>query len=244
LPLGRRTSVAALLAIDLVLDALYRHRFQDEDLPRKRLIWEVICRDFLQKHIGTDAVVLDLACGYGEFINAIRARVKHAADLNPESPRYLDPEVIFHAASAQRLDGIASSMVDVVFASNVLEHLPDKAALSAVFNEVLRVLKPGGRFILLGPNIRYLPGTYWDFYDHHLPLTHLSLAEGLVIHGFTVDLLIDRFLPYTTKSRLPAHPLLISLYLRMPVAWRLLGKQFFAVARKTAAAPAQGKKVP
>ena len=219
-----------------MLDALYRHRFLDEDLPRKRLIWQTLCREFLQRHVGRDAVVLDLACGYGEFINAIEARVRDAADLNPDSPRYLDPGVIFHATSADRLDDIPAESIDVVFASNFLEHLPDKAALSSVFKESFRLLRPGGRFIVLGPNIRYLPGAYWDFYDHHLPLTHLSLAEGLTIHGFMVDLLIDRFLPYTTKSRLPAHPRLISLYLKAPFVWRFLGKQFFAVARKTGGA--------
>jgi SAM-dependent methyltransferase len=214
------------------VDALYRHRFQDQDLPKKRAIWEVLCREFFQAHVDRDSVVLDLACGYGEFINTIRANTKHAADLNPDTPRFLDPDVVFHAASASQLDGIAAGSIDVVFASNFLEHLPDKTALSAVFVEVARVLRPGGRFLILGPNIRYLPGAYWDFYDHHLPLTHNSLAEGLAIHGFTVDLVIDRFLPYTTKSSLPAFPWLISLYLKMPFVWPIFGRQFFVIARK------------
>ena len=214
------------------LDVLYRHRFQDQDLPKKRAIWEVLCREFLQAYIDPGAVVLDLACGYGEFINAIKAGTKHAADLNPDTPRFLDPGVISHAVSAARLDEIADGTVDVVFASNFLEHLPDKSALSAVFIEVARVLRPGGRFLILGPNIRYLPGASWDFYDHHLPLTHNSLAEGLAIHGFAIDRVIDRFLPYTTKSSLPSHPWLISLYLKMPFAWPLFGKQFFVVAQK------------
>jgi SAM-dependent methyltransferase len=177
-------------------------------------------------------VILDLACGYGEFINNIRSRTKHAADLNPDTPRFLDPDVIFHATDAAHVRDIADDSIDVVFASNFLEHLPDKAALSSVFAEVLRVLRPNGRFLILGPNIRYAPGAYWDFYDHHLPLTHNSLAEGLAIHGFRPEIVIDRFLPYTTKSTLPAHPLLISLYLKIPIVWPLLGKQFFVVAKK------------
>jgi SAM-dependent methyltransferase len=217
------------------LENLYRHRFQEEDLPKKRRVWEVICSEFLQRYIQPGAAVLDLACGYGEFINAVRAATKHAADLNPDTPQFLDPDVVFHAASAAHLDSIDSATLDVVFASNFLEHLPDKTALSAVFLEVARVLRPGGRFLILGPNIRYLPGAYWDFYDHHLPLTHNSLAEGLAIHGFNVQLVIDRFLPYTTKSKLPSHPALVSLYLKMPALWPVLGKQFFVVAAKEAA---------
>jgi SAM-dependent methyltransferase len=214
------------------LETLYRHRFPDEALAAKRAIWDVICREFLQKYVAPDAAVLDLACGYGEFINTIRARVKHAADLNPDAPRFLAPDVVFHLANAAHLDDIADASLDVVFASNFLEHLPDKAALSSVFLEVARVLRPGGHFLVLGPNIRYLPGAYWDFYDHQLPLSHSSLAEGLAIHGFGVDLVIDRFLPYTTKSRLPSHPTLLQLYLKVPLIWPFLGKQFFVTARK------------
>ena len=43
---------------------------------------------------------------------------------------------------------------------------------------------------------------------------------------------LPRFLPYTTKSRLPQHPLLVRLYLRVPLAQRLLGKQAWVVAVK------------
>jgi hypothetical protein len=32
-----------------------------------------------------------------------------------------------------------------------------------------------GRIIALGPNIHYLPGEYWDSYEHYLGLTELLL---------------------------------------------------------------------
>jgi SAM-dependent methyltransferase len=130
--------------------------------------------------------------------------------------------------------GITDQSVDVVFTSNFLEHLPDKAACDATFAEVMRVLRAGGRFIVLGPNIRYLYAEYWDFYDHHLPLSHLSLEEGLSAQGFKVIRNIPRFLPYTMKSRLPSDDLLIGAYLRFPPIWRVLGKQFLVVAKKPA----------
>jgi SAM-dependent methyltransferase len=214
------------------LATLYRHRFDPDTLPRKNRIWKVLCSRFFQSYIGNDATVLDLACGYGEFISSIKAHRKIAVDLNPDSPSHLPKDVEFHATPATDLSPIRSGEVSAVFTSNFLEHLPNKQALDQVFAEVLRVLRPGGRFLILGPNVRYLPGKYWDFYDHHLPLSDRSLTEGLVIAGFDIEKSVDRFLPYTTQSSLPQHPALVALYLRFPLAWRFMGKQFFIVARK------------
>jgi hypothetical protein len=101
--------------------------------------------------------------------------------------------------------------------------------------QVHRVLKPGGRMIVLQPNIRFVGAAYWDFLDHKTPLTERSLAEAAETTGFEVERLIPRLLPYTTKSRLPQHPALVRAYLRVPLAWRLLGKQTLLVARSAAA---------
>jgi hypothetical protein len=88
----------------------------------------------------------------------------------------------------------------------------------------------------MGPNIRHLPGAYWDFIDHHIPLSELSLSEALHLNGLDPTRVIDRFLPYTTQSRLPKAPLLVRVYLLLPFAWRFFGKQFLIVARKAAPA--------
>jgi SAM-dependent methyltransferase len=217
------------------LQSLYRHRFDAATLPAKNRIWQVLCRDFFQRYVdpGRDCV-LDVACGYGEFVNNIRARRKLAIDLNPDSPRFVAPDVEFHAVAADALAPIAAESVDVAFTSNFLEHLPDKATLVRVFAEIRRVLRPGGTFIVLGPNIRYLPGEYWDFFDHHLPLSHLSLVEGLRLGGFEPREVIDRFLPYTTQSSLPKGPGFVAAYLRLRPAWRFFGKQFLVVASRAA----------
>lgn len=214
------------------LAELYRVRFAQEQLPRKRQIWEVICRDWLQKFVPSNATVVDVACGYGEFINNIQGGRKIAIDLNPDAPSFLADDVEFHQCLATDLATVVSGEADVVFTSNFLEHLPDKQALNAFLDQVMLSLKPGGRYIILGPNLRYLPGEYWDFFDHHLGLTHLSLSEALQLKGFRLDLCIDRFLPYTTQGGLPTHPSLVKVYLKIPLAWRLLGKQFFIIASK------------
>lgn len=215
-----------------LVDLLYRHRFEPASLAPKRRIWEVLCRDFFSRWVDPDSTILDLGCGYGEFINNIEARRKFAVDLNPDTPGFLRPEVSFIRADASRIDQLPDASLDTVFTSNFLEHLPDKAVLKAVLAEVGRLLRPGGRVLLMGPNVRCVPGAYWDFWDHHLPLTELSLTEGLTLQGFEIERVVARFLPYTTRSALPQYPWLVALYLRMPLVWRLLGKQFFVVARK------------
>ena len=66
---------------------------------------------------------------------------------------------------------------DAVFTSNFFEHLPDKSALQATVLEAFRTLKSGGRLICLGPNIKCVPGKYWDFWDHHS--AHRAIAGGV-----------------------------------------------------------------
>src|SRR5262249_28099181 len=155
---------------------------------------------------------------------------KYAVDLNPDARANVAPEVEFCLSRADAMTAIGDESVDVVFASNFLEHLRSKEECDRVLAEVRRILRPGGRFVILGPNIRYLAADYWDFSAPSLPLSHLSLEEGLVQADYEIDRIIPRFLPYTTRSRLPQHPLLVAWYLNVPVAWRLMGKQFLVVA--------------
>lgn len=214
------------------VSAIYERRFTQAGLERRDRVWQVLIESYFQRHFPTDGSVLDLACGYGEFINNIGAQTKFAVDANPDAASHLRPEVKFRQTVANDLSHIPSNSLDRAFTSNFLEHLPSKAACDEVLKEVLRVLKPGGRFVILGPNIRYAYKEYWDFYDHYLPLSHLSLAEGLAINGYEVVQVIDRFLPFTMAGKAPTAPFLIRGYLALPIAWRFLGKQFLVIGSK------------
>jgi ubiquinone/menaquinone biosynthesis C-methylase UbiE len=216
------------------VSTIYRDRFANTGLAKRQRVWKVLCEEFFSKLIAPNATVLDVACGYGEFSNNITAAHKFAVDLNPDSPEYLNPDVVFTRTAATDLSAIKSDSIDVAFTSNFLEHLKSKDECNAVFAEIRRVLKPGGRFIVLGPNIRYCYAQYWDYYDHYLPLSDLSLAEGLRIANYDVVRVIDRFLPYTMNNNTPTRDFLVRLYLKMPFAWRFLGKQFLVIAQKKA----------
>lgn len=216
------------------LKALYDHRFNEDERFRKDRLWQVLCQRVLQKYVRPTDTVLDVACGLGEFSRHIQAQRKIAIDLNPAARKFLPEPIEFHLGPANDLSFLPDAQVDVAFSSNFLEHLPDKATVDAVLREVRRVLKPGGRYVVIQPNVRYAYREYWDFYDHHTALSHLSCGEAFALAGFQVEEVIDRFLPFTTKSRVPANPTLLGIYLSLRPLWRFFGKQFLLVGRKPA----------
>ncbi len=213
------------------LQVLYRARFGPMEAHRLR-VWSVLNEAFFQPMISETGSVLDLGCGWGEFINTVHAGRKLAMDLNPDAREHLLPEVELLAQDCSSPWPVEEGSLDVVFTSNFLEHLPNKDLLNSTMAEALRCLKPGGRLICLGPNIRYLPGQYWDFFDHHLPLSERSLAECLEAVGFKVERTIPRFLPFTMSNGRPSPSWVIRLYLALPMVWPLFGKQFLVVARR------------
>lgn len=213
------------------LQRIYEARFR-ESLDYRRAVWRVLIDDYFQAYVRPTDAVLDLGCGYAEFINQIRCAQKFAMDLNPDMPHRVEQAVTPLLQDCSTPWQLADDSLDVVFTSNFFEHLPDKAALGRTLDQVRRCLKPGGRLIALGPNIKHLPGAYWDFWDHYLPLTELSMREALENRGFRVERSLGKFLPYTMAGG-PRYPLIfLRLYLKLSLAWPLLGKQFLVIAKK------------
>ena len=214
------------------LSRAYQLRFAASDTYRQ-LVWQVLNTDFFQPLIGRDQVVLDLGCGWGEFINQIEATRKIGMDLNPESRPRLGSGVEFLEQNCAAPWELPDDSLDVVFTSNFLEHLPAKGDLANTLAQARRCLRPGGRIICLGPNIKFLGGRYWDFWDHHIPLSECSLSEVLRLQGFAIERCVPRFLPFTMSGRRSRPLWLVRAYLRMPWVWWLFGRQFLVVARVT-----------
>ena len=211
---------------------IYRLRFSEQELARARAFWHPICR-YMQRYVDPQGTTLDLGAGYCHFINNIVSRKKLAVDLNGENLKlYAAPDVLCIQTTGADLNGIASGSVDAVFASNVYEHFPSREDVARSFEEVYRVLRPGGRFIVLQPNFAYCAKEYFDFFDHRLIFTHKGMAEGLAISGFQLEDVIARFLPYTSKSKLPTAPWMVSMYLSFPLVWHILGAQMLLVGMK------------
>jgi SAM-dependent methyltransferase len=217
-------------ALDGVQD-LYRVRFDPAEKAAKDKLWRIICAH-LQRWFPERGAVLDLGAGYCEFINHIKAARKVAVDMNPDTVGCAGPDVQVIHAPVVPLPSLETASMDAAFMSNLLEHLADKAQVMELLREVLRVLKPGGRVVVLMPNIRFAYREYWDFFDHQVPLTEKAVVEACIMAGYVPIKVIPAFLPYTTKSRLPQWGFLVRLYLAVPLLWRFFGKQALVVAEK------------
>ncbi|WP_417381393.1 class I SAM-dependent methyltransferase [Gimesia sp.] len=198
----------------------------------RNAVWKLLCTEFFSKYISPDARVLDLGAGWCEFINNVNVSEKYAMDLNPDTEWRLSPGIRFlHQDCSDEWD-LEPGSLDVVFTSNFLEHLPDKAGVTQTISHAYECLAPGGYLICLGPNIKYLNGSYWDFYDHYVPLTELAVEELLRLEGFDVELSVGRFLPYSMSQGKTPPLFLLRLYLRFEFLWRFGGKQFLVIGRK------------
>lgn len=211
---------------------LYERRFDPAEQAAKREVWAILCREFFQRYVRPDDEVLDLGAGFCEFINQIQCRRKLAVDVDEQVRGHAAADVTVHVGPAGDLSWLGAGSIDLVFVSNFFEHLTSKEEMLAVLGEVRRVLRPRGRILVLQPNIRFAYRVYWDFFDHRLPLSDRSLVEGLRLAGFEPSEVRPRFLPYTTKSRLPSWPILVRLYLRCPPLHWILGRQMFICAVK------------
>lgn len=213
---------------------LYDTRFTTLERVRKNKLWQILCQVFLQQFVNKNDLVVDIGAGQCEFINNILCNQKIAIDVNSDVKKFAANDVKVVISSVKRLTNILkSNSVDVIFMSNLLEHLDTKEDVFRLLNEANQVLRSGGRLLIMQPDIGLVGHAYWDFFDHKVPITCASLLEVLVADGFKISYLRYPFMPYSTKVRfLPLWPPLLKIYLRLRILQRIFGKQFFVCAQK------------
>lgn len=210
-----------------LFDKLYLNRFSEAERKSRKTIWKILCRDFFQKFISESDTVVDMGAGFCEFINFIKAGRKIAVDELTVA-QFADSGVEVFSEIEELQDNTA----DIVFMSNFLEHLPSIDEAISKLSRVGKVLKNKGKLIIMGPNIRFVSGGYWIFIDHRIPLTDLSLVELLKALDYKLIKAIPKFLPFTTKSKYPQWGWLVKVYLKMPILWKIFGRQYLIICEK------------
>lgn len=182
----------------------------------RETVWRVVAAH-LAPYVPASAHVVELGAAYCHWINNVTAARRVAVDVWDGVRQHAADGVEAHVLDlAGGLGTFGDGSFDVVLASNLLEHfVPDAAAVLA--GEVARILRPGGRFVIVQPNFRHAYREYFDDYTHRAVFTDVSLPALLRASGFTIDVVRPRFLPYSMRdSRLPIHPWLVRAYLASP----------------------------
>jgi hypothetical protein len=209
---------------------LYEYRFRDVDQRARAAVWREIAA-YIHGALGRPERVLDPAAGRGEFINAIPARERWAIDQVAYAEGTYGAGVRAVVSDVFEAD-LPDGHFDGIFVSNFLEHLTAQEDVARFLRRMLAATALGGRIAVMGPNFRYCPRDYFDMADHTLIFTHRAIAEHLYAAGYEPELIVPRFLPYSFTGRLPPSARLTRAYLRTPLAWRLLGKQFLVIGRR------------
>jgi SAM-dependent methyltransferase len=121
-------------------------------------------------------VIADLGCGDGVIINEIRAVNPSAGliglDVSGEAlqaARAACPQGQFHKIEDGGPFPLADNSVDFIFSSEVIEHIYDT---QNAFNEIRRVLRPGGKVLLTTPYhgfVKNLLLVLFSFDEHFSP---------------------------------------------------------------------------
>lgn len=143
----------------------------------------------MMRRWATGRTIVDIGCGLGEATIAFARFAQKAIGLE------VDQDVVdrcnkrFHEAghsnaSAKVFNGtilpFADSSIDLIYSNNVFEHLHPDDALTQT-RDVYRVLKPGGRVVIITPS--------WETRPHDISKFFLppgSEAQGLHLKEYTL----------------------------------------------------------
>ena len=110
------------------------------------------------------ARVLEAGCGVGMYSSQIRRRYSlhvEAFDVEPERVKEAQVDTPHALVAAAEALPYRSDLFDTIISNEVIEHVQDDRR---AVEEMVRVLKPGGRIVLFCPN-RWYPveqhGHYW-----------------------------------------------------------------------------------
>jgi SAM-dependent methyltransferase len=196
--------------------------------PKRERVWPRIAA-FVERYLTRREHVLEIGAGYCNWINATRATVRYALDIDEVVMQHVAPGVQAFLGSATNLSAFKQGQFDAILASNIFEHLTEEQ-FDSCLREVVRVLAPGGRLLVIQPNYRYCYRSYFDDYTHRRIFSDTSLCDHLAAHGLEIVQAMPRFLPFSMKSRLPKWPWLVDMYLRSPI--KPFASQMFVVAQR------------
>ncbi len=183
--------------------SVYDLRFGERERSAKEAVWREIGRFLQRRYIPEASRVIDIATDRGYFIRNITAAERWATDLRDTSAHMPEGVRFVQSDGLALADAVPKDYFDVVFMSNYLEHLDSAESVIEQLRVARRLLRTGGRVIVLQPNIKLVGPAYWDFIDHRVPLTDDSLIEAAAFAGLR-EARGDRAIPALQHEGPPA----------------------------------------
>jgi SAM-dependent methyltransferase len=155
-----------------------RLRWRPEDLRRRYYPPEFLgmydrLRSLVNEHVAAGALVLDAGCGPGRvFGYQVRRQPRFIVGLDRDASVRENRNVDRPVRGDLEALPFRDASFDVVLLAHVLEHV---ARPEAVFGEVARVLKPGGRVLALTPNRWHYVALLARLLPHRL---HVAVNRG------------------------------------------------------------------
>lgn len=150
--------------------------------------------------------VLDIGCGDGRLLHALRSRFDTLVGLEYSPDRLQQAQVNMEGlnfkpihGSAENMEALATASIDCIVSADTIEHIPE---VYAATTEMYRVLRPGGVLLINTPNIAFLKkrllllcGRFPSTSQPNEGLGSDVLFDGGYLHYFTyrsLRLLLER----------------------------------------------------
>lgn len=147
---------------------------------------------YLSNLVKKDAEILEIGCGWGPFIYALKklgySNIE-AIDVIPECCEFVNREFGINIVCSDAINYFASKInkkFDVIVAFDVVEHL-NKMEIIFLMQKIYESLKDNGVFIMRVPNGGSLNGLYirYSGFTHELAFTCLSINEIFKVASFS-----------------------------------------------------------
>ena len=205
--------------------------YDEKRTPKTDYPLELASYLFTRFDMKEGAKLLEIGCGRGDFLEAFRELGVdcYGLDLAESAVKKLRHLQVKKADVSKEPFPFEDDTFDIVYHKSLIEHLYSPEHL---MRETYRVLKPGGRVIILTPDWVSQVKVFYDDFTHCRPYNMASLHDVLQVYGFS-EITTERFyqLPVlwsTPGLKMPCK--LLQIVLSTPNARRLAkisGIKFF-----------------
>lgn len=157
--------------------------YDETRTPRTEYPFQMASYLFTRFHLQKGQKLLEIGCGRGEFLDAFQQLGMDCCGVDLSDHGFCNLKDVQVAKCDISKDALPfeDGHFDVVYHKSLIEHLysPDH-----LMKETCRVLKPGGRVIMLTPHWVSQMKVFYEDYTHSRPYTVTAVTDLLKVYEF------------------------------------------------------------